>query len=624
MAANNALQLTSVDFDGIKNDLKAFLSNQTELGDYNYESSTMQILLNLLAYNTYKNSFYLNMVGNEMFLDSAQIRSSVVSKAKMLGYTPRSGLGPEAELQLTFVPGDSPSSITINANTNFSTYIDGKYFLYTNPNALVVNANASGVYSGKLSVVEGRPFVHRFTVSSASPVRYIIPNDNVDTTYMTVRVQESASNTSITTWNRSTDITSLTANSNAYFLNETESGRYEIKFGDNIISRQVNDGNIVIVGYRVTSGSASGGANSFSASGPIGGYSNYTILTTTAASSGSDRESIDSIKLNAPKSYSAQNRTVTASDYKSVITSEFTDLQAVSVWGGEENDPPVYGKVFISAKPKRGLYISDNRKNQIINFLKDKTVLSIDTEVVDPTYLYVKPTIDIRYDPDQTASSASDIATGAQTVLQDFETKQLNLFGKEYINSNLMSDINNVNSSITSVRHAVLMEKDFKPILNTIASYKIPFNNSIYNPHIGHKYAISSSAFTYDGRTCYFDDDGNKALRIYTMGSGNERVYLKNNTGTVDYASGRINIDNIKITAFVGDGITILADPDIDDIKPQRNQMILFRNARINVTNNNTGVLEASVSNVTTTGTSTTTAALNSQSATVGLYSTVY
>jgi len=168
------------------------------------------------------------------------------------------------------------------------------------------------------------------------------------------------------------------------------------------------------------------------------------------------------------------------------------------------------------------------------------------------------------------------------------------------------------------------MEKDFKPILNTIASYKIPFNNSIYNPHIGHKYAISSSAFTYDGRTCYFDDDGNKALRIYTMGSGNERVYLKNNTGTVDYASGRINIDNIKITAFVGDGITILADPDIDDIKPQRNQMILFRNARINVTNNNTGVLEASVSNVTTTGTSTTTAALNSQSATVGLYSTVY
>lgn len=624
MAANNALQLTSVDFDGIKNDLKTFLSNQTELGDYNYESSTMQILLNLLAYNTYKNSFYLNMVGNEMFLDSAQIRSNVVSKAKMLGYTPRSIVGPEAEVQITITPDDSPSVITINANTNFTTMVDGKSYVYTNPNSLVVNANSNGVYSGKLPIVEGRPFTHRFTVSSASPVRYIIPNDNVDTTYLTVRVQESSSNTTTTTWTQSTDITGLTANSRAYFLSENEDGRYEVKFGDNIISKQVNDGNIVLVGYRVSSGQDSVGANNFASSATMGGYSDYTITTTIAATNGSNRESIDSIKLNAPRSYTAQNRVVTATDYKTLISSYFTDLQAVSVWGGEENDPPTYGKVFISTKPKSGLYISDSRKNEIKNYLKDKTVLSIDTEVVDATYLYIKPTIDVKYDPTETTATASGIASGIENALRSYETNKLNLFGREYINSDLTADVDNVNSSIKSVRISVLMEKDLKPITTVAASYKVSFNNKLYNPHAGHKFAISSSSFTYNGRACYFDDDGNKALRIYTLGAGNQRVYLSNNAGTVDYNSGRISINNILISGYVGDSITFLADPDIEDIKPQRNQLILFRNARINVFNSQTNNLEASVSNVTTTGTTTTAGALNSQSATVGLYSTVY
>ena len=624
MAANNALQLTSVDFDGIKNDLKTFLSNQTELGDYNYDSSTMQILLNLLAYNTYRNSFYLNMVGNEMFLDSAQIRSNVVSKAKMLGYTPRSVVGPEAEIQVTISPGGSPSVITIDANTVFSASVDGRNYVYTNPKSLVVNANASGVYSGKLPVVEGRPLTHRFTVSSASPVRYVIPNDNVDTTYLTVRVQESSSNTTTTTWTQSTDITGLTANSRAYFLSENEDGRYEVKFGDNVISKQVNDGNIVLVGYRVSTGLDSVGANNFTSSTTMGGYSNYTLRSTIASTNGSNRETIDSIKLNAPRSYTAQNRVVTAADFRTSILSYFTDLQAVSVWGGEENDPPIYGKAFISTKPKSGLYISDNRKNEIKNYLKDKTILSIDTEVVDPTYLYIRPAINVTYDPDDTTSTASGIASGIESILTSFETNNLNLFGKDYINSDLAIDIGNVNSAIKSTRIDVKLEKDFKPITTTSARYNISFNNRIYHPHKGHMYAVASTSFTYQGRPCFFDDDGNKALRIYTLGAGNQRTYVNKNAGKVDYTTGRITIDDILISAYEGDAITFLVDPDIDDIKPQRNQIILFRNARINVVNAETNNLEASVSNVTTTGTSTTTAALNSQSATVGLYSAVY
>jgi len=625
MAANNALQLTSLDFDGIKNDLKTFLSNQTELGDYDYESSTMQILLNLLAYNTYKNSFYLNMVANEMFLDSAQIRSNVVSKAKMLGYTPRSVIGPQAEINVTITPTGSPSAITVNANTVFTTGdIQGKTYIYTNPEALVVNANSSGVYSGKMTIVEGRPITHRYTVSSATPVRYIIPNDNVDTTYLSVRVQESSSNTTTTTWTKATDITGLTANSTSYYLTENENGRYEIKFGDNIISKRVNDGNVILIGYRVSSGLVSQGANTFSSGRSIAGYTNYSISTVSPSTGGANRESIQSIKLNAPKSYQSQNRVVTVDDYKSLIKSNFTNFQSVSVWGGEENDPPLYGKVFISVKPKSGLYISDNRKNEIKRFLKDKTVLSIDTEVVDPTFLYVRRTINVKYNPDNTSSSASDIATGIRNKLITYETNNLNLFGNEFINSELTSQVDSVNAALTSVRTEILMEKDLKPLTTVAASYTVSFNNKIYNPHVGHKYAISSSSFTYDGRTCYFDDDGNKALRIYTFGSNNDRVYLNNNAGQVDYAAGRIKINNILITSYTGSAITFLADPDIDDIKPQRNQMVLFRNARINVTNSKTLNLEASVTNITTAGTTGTAEALNSQSATVGLYSTVY
>lgn len=625
MAANNSLQLTSLNFDGIKNDLKTFLSNQTELGDYDYNSSTMQILLNLLAYNTYRNSFYLNMVSNEMFLDSAQIRSNVVSKAKMLGYTPRSVIGPSAEINLTITPSGSPSVITVNANTVFrSGEIDGKVYIYTNPESLTVNANSNGVYSGKMTIVEGRPLTHRYTVSSANPERYIIPNDNVDTTYLSVRVQESSSNTTTTTWTKATDITGLTANSRSYYLTENENGRYEVKFGDNIISKQVNDGNVVIIGYRVSSGIASQGANTFNSGATIGGYSNYTITTVSAATGGANRETIESIKLNAPKSYQSQNRVVTVDDYKTLIKSNFTNFQSVSVWGGEENDPPLYGKVFIAVKPKNGLYISDNRKNEIKRYLKDKTVLSIDTEVVDPTFLYVRPTIDVKYNPDNTSSSASDIATGIKNKLLDYETNNLNLFGNEYINSELTSQVDSVNAALTSVRTKILMEKDLKPSTTVAASYTVSFNNKIYNPHVGHEYAVSSSSFTYNGRTCYFDDNGNKALRIYTIGSKNDRVYLNENAGYVDYAAGRIKINNILITAYSGSAITFLADPDIDDIKPQRNQMVLFRNARINVTNSKTLNLEASLSNIVTAGTSGTAEALNSQSATVGLYSTVY
>ena len=619
MPANNALQLTSIDFDGIKNDLKAFLSNQTELGDYNYESSTMQILLNLLAYNTYKNSFYLNMVGNEMFLDSAQIRNNVVSRAKMLGYTPRSAQGPTATVQLTITPGDTPSTITIPADTQFTTIIDGINYVYVNPEAAVVNANALGVYSTNLSITEGRPFTYRFNVSSASPVRYILPNDNVDTRSIVVRVQESVSNTASSTWISADDITTVAGNTNAYFLDENEDGRYEIKFGDNNVGKGLNDGNIVVASYRLCSGTSTQGANTFTVSGAISGYSNVTLQTVAAAAGGAEQESIASIKFNAPKNYQAQNRAVTSGDYETLIKNNFGDIGAVSAWGGQENEPPTYGKVFISVKPKSGFFISQTRKDDIDSFLENKNVMSITPELVDPTYKFIVPTIDVKYNPNLTTSTAGGVVDAIANRVIQYELNDLVSFGKEYASSELIKDIYTANEAISSIEITLRMMKNFIPVTTAESTYRIPFNDSLLNitgaavlrippqAHPGRGLTITSSSFTYQGRSnSYFDDDGFGTLRIYYLDESSVRVYVNRIAGIVDYSTGLVTISQVLITDYEGSSLKIYAVPRYDSITSIRNQILAITETKINLYDTNLKRITSSASNISTQGSSAT------------------
>ena len=521
MSANNALQLTSIDFDGIKSDLKTFLSNQTDLGDYNYESSTMQILSNLLAYNTYKNAFYLNMVGNEMFLDSAQLRNNVVSRAKMLGYTPRSSQGSTATIKLTVTPDDAPNNITIPALTQFVSTIDGIQYVYVNPEARVINANSSGAYSANLNITEGRPFTYRFDVSDASPVRYVIPNQNVDTRSISVKVQESSSNTSQTTWVNATDFTAVTGNTYAFFINENDDGKYEIKFGDNAVGKGLTNGNIVVADYRICSGTLTQGANTFTTPTSIDGYSNINVQTVTAATGGSQQESIASVKFNAPRNYQAQNRAVTTGDYEALIRNNFGDIGAVSVWGGQENNPPTYGKVFLSVKPNTGFFVSQTRKNDIETYLANKNVLSITPEVVDPTYKFIVPTVRVRYNPNITSSTAGAIVSTIGNKLIQYELSDLVSFSKDYVSSELIRQIYPANEAISSIEIDLKMMKNFIPITTAPTTYNIPFNSSLLNisggitlsvtpqAHTGRGLTITSSAFTYESNIAsYFDDDG--------------------------------------------------------------------------------------------------------------------
>lgn len=606
MAANNALQLSSINFDGIKDNLKTFLQNQTELEDYDYESSTMQILLNLLSYNTYMNSYYLNMVANESFLDSAQLRSNVISKAKMLGYTPRSARGTEATIQVTITPTDTPSNITIAKNTKFRTTIDGANYIFVNPDAKVINANPQGVYSTNIDVVEGRPLTHKYTVSSVNPVKYVIPNDNVDTTSLTVRIQESAANSSVTNYTLASDLTNVTGESAVYFLEENIDGRYELTFGDNVIGKQLNDNNVINIDYRVCNGPVTRGASSFSAVDNIDGYSSVAVATVSNAQNGGAQETVQSIKFNAPKNYQAQNRAITIKDYQTLITNFFTDLQAVSVWGGEDNSPPIYGKVYISVKPRGSLLLAEDRKSDIKDYLTDKSVLTVEPEIVDPTYLYIKPVVTVKYNSDQTTLSSGQITDAVSNAIISYEGNKLGLFGRNFIESDLIRDIYATSDSISSIQITSTMQKTFKPNTAARTTYTINYNNALFNPHAGHKYAISSTKFTYqDNNNCYFDDDGNGKLRIYSPTSAGDRTYLISNIGSVNYLTGLVVIDGVLITAFEGDEITITANPNLEDIESIRNQLLLIKDASISLYDTKLKSTVATVSSINTEGVTT-------------------
>lgn len=606
MPANNALLLSDINFDDIKSNLKTFLSNQTEIGDYDYESSTMQTLLNLLSYNTYMNSYYLNMVGNEMFLDSAQIRSNIVSRAKMLNYTPRSAQGPTATVQVVITPTGTPDFITLNKDTKFKTTIDGSQYIFVATDTKTINAD-SGIYSTNINLVEGRPFTFRYTVNNAELTRYVIPADNVDTRSIVVKVQTSSADSTVTTFNNADSLTTVSGTTDAYFLKENEDGRYELEFGDGVLGSALDDGNVVIIDYRICNGSAAQGANNFTSVDNIDGYSDITVNHVSRASGGGDKETLQSIKFNAPKNYEAQNRAVTRKDYETLVKNQFADIQTVSVWGGEDNTPPIYGRVYVSVKPLLGTLLAEDRKSTIADYLKEKNVLTIEPIIVDPTYLYIKPAILVKYNPDLTSDNAGAITTSIQNAVIHYETNKLGLFGQNYINSQLIKDIYETSTSITSIEIDVDMQKKFKPNTSVRTTYQVPFNNVLYNPHSGHKYAISSTKFTYEGSAnSYFDDDGDGNLRIYTLTETGARSYSNNTAGSINYLTGLVTINDIIITAFDGDGVIITADPDRDDVDGIRNQLLLIKDATISLYDTKLQQTVSTISSINTEGTTTT------------------
>ena len=601
--ANSVLRATELNFNTIKSNLITFMKAKPEFTDYDFEGSGLNHLVDLLAYNTYYNAVYTNMTTNEMFLDSAQIRNNVVARAKMLGYTPTSAKGAEATLDITITPSTNVASVTIASNTLFTSSLDGIEYKFTTDRAYTL-LQSEGYQANNILIKEGEPVQERITVDTSTNQRYILGNDGIDTKSLKVSIQTSSSNSSLRTFSQASDLTDVSATSTVYFVQENEDGKYELLFGDNVLGKQLDNGNIVIVNYRVVNGSTTNGANNFVSPPTLGGQANFTVTVATAARQGSNAESIDNIKFNAPKNFQRQGRAVVRNDYSRLLLSEAPDLQAVNVWGGEENNPPIYGKVYIAAKPNEGNLLSDQRKSELKDILRTRNMVSVEPEFVDATFLYVIPNVVVNYNVASTNLDAGAINTKVQNAITNFETTELSLFDKGFRESNFVKAVSEADVSIVSTRSTYTMMKRFTPNSGTATTYNFAFNNAIHHPHEGHLYAINSSGFTFNGQTTFIDDNGFGILRLYYLGDNNIRQYVSNDAGTVNYATGLVTLNNVNITST--SSIELTAKPDINDINTVRNNIILLSGTSVTVVNNETGAVESRVTSATTSGSTTT------------------
>jgi len=609
MAANSAITVTGLDFDTIRLNLRNFLAGKPDFADFDFEDSAIGTLLDLLAYNTYYNAFYANMAANEGFLDTAQIYENVASRAKMLGYLPTSARGPTANVLVSFtVPANSTfRTISVAKDTQFTASVNGISYTFVTPQAYAIYANSSNRFSGYINITEGTPLTHRFLFSAAN-TSFVLPNANTDTSSITVAVT-TAGNTE--TYIVANDLNTVNAISKIFFIEPDRNKLYKISFGDGIMGRKPSYNSTVAVSYRVCNGTRANGANNFTAVGTVGGQSSFTLRAITRANDGAEPESIESIRFNAPRLYETQNRAVTREDYRRLILRDNPDLGAANVWGGEENDPPIYGKVYAAVKPKVGTLISTNRKEQIKAGIRQYNVQSIDLELVDPTYLYVVPTLTVRYDPTQTTLAASEVVAAIANKIVSYESTNLNRFDGRFRFSRFLDFIDSADASIASSTGKIQVQKKFKPSTTAQNTYTITFNRALFHPSAGYVSAVSSTSFTLEGETCFFDDDGYGNLRVYYVSQGSKN-FVRNSIGTVDYVNGIIKINSFLPTA-IGNGGEIDLRVEIEEynVSPVRNQILLIAGSKITLINDNTGAIDARLETVSTLGNTT---SLNSSS----------
>jgi hypothetical protein len=476
--ANSQIQISELDFDTIKNNLKTFLKSQDVLKDYNYEGSALSVLLDVLAYNTQYNAYYLNMVANEMFLDTALLRSSVVSHAKALNYTPRSARAPKAVINV-LVNQVTSASITLPKNASFlSEAIDGRNYNFVTSDATTVSVvNNQGLFAN-VEIYQGNPSSITYTYNEQNNPQAVfkIPNENIDTSTLLVAVQQSSINTAYEIYTQPSDILKLDSTSKIYFLEEDVDGFYKIRFGDGILGKQLTDGNLVNLSYIVTDGTLAAGANSFLNIQSIDGFSNVVVTSVQAASTGLDKESIQSIKFQAPKTYTAQNRAVSKEDYITAIQQNSLGISfdAVSVWGGQENEPPVYGQVFVALKPAGGYNLTLIQKQRLIDdVLKPMSVMTVQPTIVDPDYTYLQLTANVYYDPKKTNLTSNQLKDQIKTALMTTSTQNLNTFNSTFNITDYNNSIAQVNQSIITNEIFVQVQKKIFPILTSPTTYKL-------------------------------------------------------------------------------------------------------------------------------------------------------
>lgn len=586
-AISNRLDVSELDYDGIRDNLKTYLSNQAEFSDYNFEGSGMSVLLDLLAYNTHYLSYNANMLSNELYLDSADIRKNVVALAKQLGYTPTSVSSPMAIIDVTVnnVP-ITTSSITMVKGTTFTTTINQiTYNFITNED--ITATPTDGVYKfSNVKIYEGTSVTFQYTVDSSDvDQKFIIPNNQADTTTLKVKIQNSSSDTTTNTYTKSQTLTELNSTSKVYFLQEQGDGRFEVYFGDGVLGKALEDGNIVKLEYIVTNMKQANGASSFTLGSTVGGFTDVSVSTVSVAQGGSIAQSNNSIRFNAPLQYQAQNRAVTVKDYETLTQTFYPNAESISAYGGEDAETPIYGTVYIGIVPKSGSTLTEATKQNIVDNLKKYNVASVTPVIVTPETTSIILTSNVKYNENSTTKTGDTIRSNVISSITNYSTTNLQKFEGLFRYSQLIQDIDDTDTSILSNITTVKIRKDFTPTIDSAITYNVYFRNALYNPHSGHNTSaggiLESTGFKIQGNDneMFLNDDGQGNVRMYYLVSG-VKTYENNTQGIINYTTGQITLTSLNIASISnirGSASTVIeltVKPSSNDIIPVRDQIL--------------------------------------------------
>jgi len=584
MATN--LNVTELDFADIKNNLKNFLKQQSEFSDYDFDGSGLNVLLDVLAYNTHYNAMNAHYSLNESFLDSAQIRGNVVTRAKLLGYTPRSVLSPRATVNIVVniagEIGTIPTELTLNRGTKLNTIVGGEEFEY------VVLETQQAILSGTLYTFTNVPI----SEGSIRELKYRVDNDienqkfqlsdyNSDTSTLRVRVQSNEESSNFEIYTPFETLRGLDSTSKVYYLQENPSGYYEIYFGDGVTGFKPSNNNIVTIDYVITEGTESNGANTFSMVDNIGGFGTISVTTVTNAIGGVEAETMESIRFNAPLTFIAQNRAVTSDDYASIIKKEFSNIDSISTWGGEDNDPPDYGKVYIAIKPLLAETLTTAEKTDITGaILKGKNVVSITPEIVDPNFTNLELDVNFKYNPNLTDRSSVELQSVVRDTIKDYNFNNLNKFDGVFRHSQLTRAIDSADPSILNTMVRPRMFQEITPLNNADNNFSLTFSSPFYQSGVSTDFVLTSSAFKINNIDHFFGDEPiigstNRKVIVYKV-VNDTNVTVINEAGIIDILKGTIILNSFRPDTT--DKIKITVIPNSLDLAPKRDQLLSIDN----------------------------------------------
>lgn len=579
--ANSSIILSNLDFDTLKNTFKSYLKSQDRFNDYDFDGANINVFLDLLAYNTFQNNFYLNMIGNEMFLDSAQLRDSVVSHAKELNYVPQSFKSAQAKVNITINSTQtSKRSLVIPKGFSFSSRLLNKSYTFTVPENIVIstysltNNGTTIVFTGEdITLFEGFYVNDSYTYTYDNLQRLLITNKNVDVSSIVVTVIEDTGAT-VLNYARATSLFDLDSSSRVFFIQGAENDSYEIVFGDGVTGRRPKNNSVIQIEYRVSNGQLPNGCKVFTPDGPIQGETNIEVTTLTPAAGGTVSETVESIKYNAPRHFTSQERAITTEDYETLLKLNFPEINTVTAYGGEDLDPPQFGKVYVSVDLKEVDALPDIKKLEYYRFLKPRSPVSIDPVFVDPEYTYLGVNTKVNYNLNVTALSADDIRTIVGSAILLYAQNNLNNFNRTFRYSKLVQAIDAAQVSIISNETDITVIKVVVPETGKFLTFDVNYNIPLtVEQQIGvraNQFSVYSSFINYKGIKSFIRDDGDGILNV--LSAATEAII--DTVGTVNYDTGLLQFSNFKIDAFFGAGVKFYAYPRNKDISTINNVIL--------------------------------------------------